>query len=215
MKILLHLILLTFLINSCKTKTGNDVLIVPTDSATLYFPLFDSAKAVKMYGSAWEDTATKMWNSEELFDFREPVLYNYIGNIEVYRFTWVRSFAYPVCLRLQKQDDSIFLFSKINDGYAYTRGKVIVNEKKDITRKEWNTFKSFLKEMNYWKLDEDAVGPGWTDASSWILEGVSGKKYHWVSRDDPDHLNRYPNFTKTCKYLMSLSGIDFEKKLIK
>jgi len=112
-RILFHLILITFFINSCKTKTGNDLFIVPTDSATLYFPLFDSVKAVKLYGTAWQDTANKTWNSEELFDFREPLLYNYSGSTEVYRLTWIRNSAYPVCFRLQNQGDSIFYLQRL------------------------------------------------------------------------------------------------------
>jgi hypothetical protein len=210
-KILLQLLLLTFLLDSCKIKTENDLLVIPTDSSTLYFPIFDSAKAVKLMGSVSMDSAIKMWDSRELFDFREPVLYNYTGKIEVYRFTWVRNQAYPVCIRLQKQNDSITLITKINDGYAYSRGKLILNQVKSITKNEWDMFNLYLKGIDFWNLDEEGIGCG-TDAAGWILEGVSGGKYHWASRCDPDWNDRYPNFTKTCKYLISLSGIDFEKK---
>ena len=198
------------MLSSCKNKeTKEEILAVPTDSSTLYFPLFDSLKVKEYFEQAWTDTFLKRYYSQELFDLHEPVLHNYTGKSEIYRFTWLRSFHDPVSIRLQKRRDDIEIITKISDGIGFSHGRIIFYEDKDISRKQWLSFKSLINKLNYWELPEQAREIGATDGAGWVLEGYLNSKYHYVSRWSPD-LNGHIEFMNICKFLMALSGISLD-----
>src|SRR5687768_10776338 len=83
---------------------------IPTDSTTLYFP---KEVLESEHGS---DLFLNKWYSRQLFALHEPVLKNDTCTAEMYRFTWLRTFDFPVCVRIEKSTDSVLLIWKQCDG---------------------------------------------------------------------------------------------------
>jgi len=120
-----------FVTSSCTTATDKtiksdnkfDTLHLPLDSSIFYF----ETKA------NWQDntqnaldTFVTEWYSKMLFALQEPVLRNYQGDKEIYRFTWLRTFHHPISVRLEKQNNIIKLFVKVCNGAGgYEPGQLI------------------------------------------------------------------------------------------
>src|SRR5688572_21186821 len=126
-------ILIILLATSCSAGTDKtsdveaifDTLPLPTDSSIFYF----------MTKSSWQDTTNNAldtfvntWYSKMLFALKEPILNNYNGDKEIYRFTWLRTFHHPVSIRLEKQNNVVKLFTKVCNGAGgYEPGQLIVD----------------------------------------------------------------------------------------
>lgn len=104
-------------------------------------------------------------------------------NIEIYRFTWSRSF----------HPQMIFTISHPNKNYELEIKKDSTITNKAISEQQWN---DFIKEINgafFWSLlpvdgDPNAIG---TDGATWVLEGKRNttrhleRKYNIVYRHSP------------------------------
>ena len=158
LKALLSLLLIIILAASCTTASDKssqanskfDTLPLPVDSTVFYF----KTKA------NWQnttrdalDTFVNSWYSYMLFTLKEPILKDYKGEKEVYRFTWLRSFNHPVIIRLEKQGDVIELFGKVSDGAGgYKPGKVIYDTTLHLTDEQVNAINLKLNSANFWTL---------------------------------------------------------------
>lgn len=184
-------------------KLITDSLNIPLSSTTYYFPIsmFDNTSRRNLKLSRYIDT----WYSRMLFNFKEPLLYNKIEEKEVYRFLWLRRFNKPVCVRIEKNNDSIKLYLKISDGMGGSyAGKVIHENVKSITMEQWNIFISKIDNIHFWKLSVEEYKELEKDNSEWILEGTTSKKYHFITRTSPyEHNLKF--FRECCEYLLSLS----------
>lgn len=135
----------------------------------------------------------------------KSLLYN-LGETEIYRFLWLRTFHHPIFVRIEKRDNSIQLFSKEFDGRAngYT-GKELRNEKRILNEQQWCNFLSLLEKSEYWKIPTDyTMG---RDGANWILEGVKDGRYHVVNRWSPEN----HEYREACIYLLKLSGVDTDR----
>src|SRR5687767_3485207 len=87
---------------SCTASVNNfDTLPPPSDSSTLYFNL----KPQQDTTPNALDSFVNEWYSQMLFALHEPVLKDYQGEMEIYRFTWLRSFHNPAVVRVEKKGD--------------------------------------------------------------------------------------------------------------
>ena len=143
LRTLISILTILFFTSSCKTgvdKTVNsnskfDTLPRPNDSATFYFKTKQN----------WQDTTinavdsfVNSWYSKMLFALQEPVLKNYNGDKEIYRFTWLRTFNHPISVRLEKQGDVVKLFSKVICGKPKTRTPLLTSNITElITYPQW------------------------------------------------------------------------------
>jgi len=122
------------------------------------------------------------WYSKHLKALEEPVLTDSLST-KIFRFTWLRTFHNPIVIRLENNNDTISLYWKVCDGAGgYSPGKLIINERKKLTQKDWENFISKVKSINFWNLqtvENEFLG---TDGAQWILEGKEFKKYHVVDR---------------------------------
>jgi hypothetical protein len=189
-----------------------DAIPAAKDSTAFYFPLKDSSKD-KTYNDNSLDTFVNIWYSKMLFALNEPVLYNYTGNIEVYRFTLLRTFDNPVAVRLQSDGKDITLYSKVSNGASgYEPGEIILDTSIQVTKTEWNNFKSLISRTEFWRMPSNEDEKGGRDGSEWILEGMSSSNYHWVSRWSPSQKD-YSHYMEACEYLISLSRIQLDGRL--
>lgn len=152
-------------------------------------------------------------NSFFLKRIEEPSLFTKAQSksAEAYRFLWLRTFHYPIAVRVEVQPDgSSVLTIKVADGHSgfpHTVTKLIQNTSRSLTREETNAFRKKVRAEGFWNAaTRDTGGPAATDCDGWILEGVSDGKYHIVSRAIP---NRLP---KTARMIHSL-GLMFAIEL--
>jgi hypothetical protein len=137
-----------------------DTISAPKDSTAFYFPLKDLNKGKTSNGTSM-DSFLNTWYSKILFALNEPVLYNYTGDIEVYRFTLLRTFHNPVAVRLQNDGKDITLYSKVSNGASgYEPGQIILDTSIQVTNTEWNNFKSLISRTEFWRMpsNEDEKG---------------------------------------------------------
>lgn len=211
------LFIFTFIIftTSCSSETEKtnigesrfDTLLIPNDSLALYFPSKNSLKDTTANSL---DPFLNSWYSKMLYALREPILNMYIGDKEIYRFTWLRTFHNPVSIRLEKQQNIIRLFAKISSGKGgYQPGKIMFDTTMSISTTGWNNLKNKIAYTNFWHLKTEKTDRDGNDGSEWIIEAIKSNNYHMVTRWTPS-LEREGNFRNIGEYLISLSNIKVE-----
>lgn len=71
-------------------------------------------------------------------------------DLEVYRFTWLRSFHHPIVVIIQKQSGKIkTVFKELDSAGGTEPGKLIVQKEISINENDWCKFKEFLNDTNY------------------------------------------------------------------
>ena len=183
-------------------------------SNSLYFPIILYSKLAANWAldyktnvlSAAEIAYMQVGGISRLLEFMsEKSLFNTPDSIQVYRFTWIRSFHNKISIDLEKVSGNIMLYWKeCNDPYEPTGLKVDSSRK--LTLNDWYGFNEKIEEIKFWEmktLDDEFDG---LDGASWILEGFN-KKYHLVDRWSP----MGSSFQKCCEYLISLTDLKTNK----
>ena len=138
---------------------------------------------------------------------KEPVLSSYKGDKEVYRFTWLRTFHHPVAVRLEKQNNSIRLFTKVCNGAGgYEPGQLIFDTTLNVTDDQYKSLTQKIVNINFWNLKTEKRDEDGNDGSEWVIEAVKDNKYHMVTRWTPSE-GRQGNFRSVGEFLVSLSKI--------
>ena len=106
MKTLLYILTISFLTISCKSQTDRtnskfENLSTPKDSTALYFNLKKDQNDTLTQNAL--DNFVNNWFSKMLFSLNEPIIKDYKGNKEIYRFTWLRTFHHPVSIIIIKE----------------------------------------------------------------------------------------------------------------
>jgi len=192
MRPLLIIPVIVFLTASCTTQdsktiqTNNkfDTLPLPIDSSSFYF---DTKSNWKDTVANALDTFVNSWYSKMLYALKEPILKNYEGDKEIYRFTWLRTFNHPVSVRLEKQRETIKVFSKVCEGAGgYEPGKLVFDTTISLTQKQIETINIRLDNAKFWTLPTESREDSGMDGSEWIIEVYKDKKYHMVVRWTPE-----------------------------
>ena len=159
-----------------------------TDSLPYYFPLAAFTDTTIFIGY---DTFTNDWYSKHLLAMQEPILYKNQSDTKTYRFTWLRTFNYPIAIRLEKQKDECFLHWKVCNGAGgYEPGKLIKDKRKKIDPKFWELFEQRIDKLDFWNLETNYKTFG-TDGAEWILEAKTKYQYHVVHRWSPDEEDQF------------------------
>lgn len=197
---------------SCSTNLGKsnnkfDVLPLPLDSTRLYF------KAKTTYNDTIQDALElfeNKWYSGMLFALKELILKDYIGDKEIYRFTWLRTFNYPVSIRLEKQGSTVRLFTKVCNGAGgYEPGKIIYSSTLNLTQKQVDSINQKINRSDFWTLQTEMRDEIGFDGSEWIIEVIKENKYHMVVRWTPDNEKKRA-FRAIGEYLISLADLKQE-----
>jgi hypothetical protein len=129
-----------------------------------------------------------------LFALKEPIIKDYQGDKEIYRFTWLRTFHHPVSVRLEKQRDIIKLFAKVCDGAGgYEPKQIIFDTTITVTANEYNLLTKKVTDIGFRNLPTEKRDGNGMDGSEWIIEVVKDNKYHMVTRWTPS-IERQGNF---------------------
>lgn len=145
------------------------------------------------------------WYSSHLYALSEPVLSDSLPT-KVFRFTWLRSFHNPIVIGLERSNDSISVYWKVNDGAGgYEPGKIIENSSKTLTIKEWEDYVASINSIDFWNLPTMETRIFGTDGAQWILEGKELGKYHVVDRWSGGAIE------KVCLKLLELTDLKIEQ----
>jgi hypothetical protein len=179
----------------------------PLDSMPWYFPPGDYA--VNKYGDDLHlNKSTNEWYSRVLKNCKEPVLYNYKGAEEIYRFTLLSSYYYPVVFRFQKKGFNFILTTKVlRELYDEYPDELESNNSVSVSFFKWYKFKGKLAEADFWKLNLNDNTAAPTDGSLWVVEAFKDGKYHMVERWEPE-----PDLRNACLYLLSISNLKIRKE---
>ena len=124
----------------------------------------------------------------------------------MFRFTWLRSFHNPIVIGLERSNDSISVYWKVNDGAGgYEPGKIIENSSKTLTIKEWEDYVASINSIDFWNLPTMETRIFGTDGAQWILEGKELGKYHVVDRWSGGAIE------KVCLKLLELTDLKIEQ----
>ncbi|MFA5405632.1 MAG: hypothetical protein WC358_11930 [Ignavibacteria bacterium] len=206
MKYILYLLILLLPLTACKKNKQSakkeikpkqssalqlDSTGVPLDPNEAYFPVeLDSAKVP--------------FFSEMFFAMYEPVLYDSKINKESFRFLWLRTIKNPIAIRIEKQNDTITLYTKATTGSGGVGpGRLRVSDVKVLSAKEWNEFQELIKLCDYWNMptiDDTKMISG----EQWIMEGYKTDDYNLTEKWNPELDDPY---RIACEYLINLSGI--------
>ena len=213
MRTLLYIFTILFLTISCKAQKSKavplnnhfDILHLPTDSTAFYFKTKHNRKDTSNNAI---DSFVNKWYSNMLFNLKEPIIKDYQGEKEIYRFTWLRTFHHPVSVRFEKQGGIIMLFAKVSNGAGgYKPRRIIFDTSISLTSNEYNLLTKKVADIDFWNQPteerDDDIG---IDGSEWIIEAVKNNKYHMVTRYTPS-IERQGNFRRVGEYLISISKI--------
>jgi hypothetical protein len=232
-------ILVGLIIISCsqtveKNNYKNDLTISdkegkPNDSLTYYYPFY--IKYDTLLTSTGRDSSSVDYYSCILYYAKEPVLYNFYQDHDIYRFLWLRSFHRPIVYALSKIKNQVLLTAKIMDKHprlrdityvsipelrgsqkdemqvdsvvkADRRIAILSTSTKQLTKKEWKEFEQLLDSCSFWTTKPFERTQG-IDGARWIIEGHKKNKYWFVDRWSPKD-----NFRKAGEYLIIKSGLN-------
>jgi hypothetical protein len=141
---------------------------------------------------------------------KEPSIYQQKSakNKTVIRFTLLRTFHNPICLRIVTNTDGsgTLYVKKSNGAGGYDPGELITNDKKVIEKQIVSTIISSIEDMDFWSLPSTMKTSG-LDGSHWIIEYLSGGKYHLVDRWSPTS----GSIRKLGLNLLELSGLEVKE----
>lgn len=146
---------------------------------------------------------------EQLLDLKEHCIYDLDvpPNKIIYRFTWLRSFDHPICIRIEKTSDEIVLYWKVGKGSGgYKPRGLKASGKKKLKNDEWTSFANLVNEADFGNLPNDEYVPI-TDGATWTLERKTSESYKAHNTNDPGE-----KFQKACLYLLGKSGIRVKKE---
>ena len=174
-----------------KTTLELDSTGVPVDPNAEYFPLELDSTKVPFF-------------SKMLFAMYEPVLYDSKIKKESYRFLWLRTTKNPLAIRIEKQNDTITLYTKVTSGTGgIGPGRIRTSDSKILSPKEWNEFLELIKLTDFWNMS--ALGDEkMLSGEQWILEGYKADDFNLTEKWNPEKDDPY---RKACEYLLNLSGV--------
>jgi hypothetical protein len=177
---------------SCGGKEGKPSVItdkfessIPDKPGVDYFPT-DSLFFSSINKSASTDSFVRRWYSKILYELKEPVLYNYLGECQAIRFVWLRPFANPVVIRLNNFDNTAYVNIKELKikSYQEETSKIIKDTMIAIDIKKWDESLSILNTNSFWNaITEDTSSNNVKDGISWFLECRLYNKYHCIDRE--------------------------------
>ena len=182
-----------------QTKTT----LVPIDSPDVhpqYFPKGAFSDSLK------DSDFEARWYSKHLRVMAEPSLLTASkdGTLIVFRFLWLRTFHYPIAIRMTvRPDGTASITAKVTSGHGgYEPGRVVQRKSVEIPKTTVAHFFDLLQSASFWSLRNDAEIGG-NDGAQWILEGLQNGTYRVIVRWSP----KDGDYRTACLYLLELSGI--------
>lgn len=133
------------------------------------------------------DGFLREWYSKQLRAMGEPSLSCGERTAETtYRFTWLRTFHHPVCVRIEKKGSSIALHAIELDGAGgYEPGNVAKRVQKQLSQADYSRLTDTLGREDFWQKWGHR-GFGGLDGAEWILERSHQGRYQVADQWSPE-----------------------------
>ncbi len=148
------------------------------------------------------------WLTSQLLDLKESPLseIEINPNLEIYRFTWLRSFDSPITVRIEKSENEVKIYWSVGNGKGGYKPKgVKIKRKRKISLEQWLVFKKLVSKSNYENLENNHYVL-MTDGATWTLENKTNEKYFAKKTNSPSK-----EFEETCLYLIKLTKLKIER----
>jgi len=151
------------------------------------------------------------WYSRNLVAMNEPSMFKRDERGERYRFLWLRSFGYPIAIRVEQEGDRRFIVTKESHGAGgYDTRRLLSESRRPLSAGEWFVLEDKLEQACFWRLPSIEEEPTGEDGAQWILEGQLDGRYHVVDRWSPTS----GAYREACMYLLRISGIDLSREAL-
>jgi hypothetical protein len=188
------------LIISCRVQKSSDSLRMKDTSCLYSTPLPGTI-----------DSLSLKHYSKQLYALKEPLLYNVGTNKEAYRFTLLRTFQNPISVRIERDGDEIWIYTKVGSGASgFEPGFIKRRRKRKLKMEEWEEFKRRIDRLDYWNMLNVGEVPG-VDGTTWILEGSTPDLYSVISTWQ---FEKRDDYKAACIYLLEISKVKVNKKNI-
>jgi hypothetical protein len=158
--------------------------------------------------NTFRDTFANGSYSKQLRALNEPVVYTADSTVELYRFTWLRTFHNPVAIRVEKKSNQYIMTWKVCNGAGgYDPGELKTDRQIILNDSIWVEFQKRIEQIDFWNLETNIESIGY-DGSEWILEGKKAGNYHVVERWTPREGSR---FYECCEFLIKLTDLKIKK----
>lgn len=124
---------------------------------------------------------------------------------QIFRLTFLPAqLFYTEAVRIEMSGDRITLTVKrASKPGRRDLGTLSPEEHAELTPQLWSELQARLADADFWNLPTSEEFSGW-DGAFWIVEGVSGGRYHIICRWSPGREFRYNQLTN---YILELARI--------
>jgi hypothetical protein len=129
------------------------------------------------------DEFIRKWYSEQLSALEEVSLYPAASGIEVYRFTWLRTFHNPMAFKVTVLESGAgaLTVKRANGAGGFKPGVVDLRKEISLSNLQVAGLKKGLVNMSYWEKPVRLETMG-TDGAEWIIEASVNGTYKIVDR---------------------------------
>jgi hypothetical protein len=193
------------------------ILLVPALLCSLALALTDDSYfQIKTKGGTEGVTAFEaQWYGKCLERMKEPRLPELATNVnaEVYRMTIFPTWGNAIAVRVSRRGESYSLSARRLNGQAgFEAGKLVEEKDIELGAEDSKALEVLVQNLNFFQFSTDDGFIG-TDGDEWILEGVSGGRYHVAKRWCAGESVYNPNkrgltaFLALCKFLVDKSSL--------
>lgn len=98
-----------------------------------------------------------------------------------FRFTWLRTFHHPICIRIEHRGGATVIYSKeANGAGGYNPGSLIVERKSVMSQKSYQKLLRKLQQVDFFEQAADQNRSDVEDGAQWVFEANRGERYHIV-----------------------------------
>jgi len=106
---------------------------------------------------------------------------------EYAKFLLIRSFHPAIFCEIYRVGDLFYYEMKVNNKNDGSFGKIVFNQKQEISDSIFYSFFSSSSELGYWRMDAEPEDEGITDGSVWFFEIKDSSKHKYIVRYSPTY----------------------------
>ena len=153
------------------------------------------------------------WYGESLKRMNEPRLPEAAkdGNAVIYRLMILPTWGNPMVVRVQKHGKTYSLAARrLNGQGGYNPGKLVEQRDIQLSENDSAALEMLIGQLKFFTMPTDDGELG-TDGDQWIIEGVSGGKYHvvdrWCASSEGTQKRGLMAFMGLCRFLIDRSTL--------
>lgn len=159
-------------------------LCAPQSDDAFFFPVASLGDSKPHFDA---DLFRRHWYSRHLRRMAEPSLSCGEALVDVFRFTWLRTFHQPITIRVSATRNSAKLAAtRLSGAGGYEPGAIVEQPHRELSPDEWRSLQDALAKAEFWALPSWRREDAGMDGARWIVEGRVSTRYHVVDRWTPD-----------------------------